>query len=99
MSATAKYATAFSLALAPVFLFIPAMVFAGMGPCTFAHPSIMVLAFLLFVGLEIAAVPRFVSAARSVGKAPLALVGIAIALFLLIFSAVFEFYFVSDFLV
>lgn len=97
MSSAAKYVTAWSLTLAPVALFIPALILAGIGPCSVAHPIVMVVAFLLFVGLEMAALPRFVSAARSIGKAPLAIVGIAIALFLLVFSAVFEFYFLSDY--
>ena len=39
-----------------------------MGPCAMAHPEVMILAFLLFVGLEIAAFPRFVRAARTNGK-------------------------------
>ena len=55
------------------------------------------IAFLLFVGLEIAALPRFVGAARSVGKAPLAIVGISVALFLLSFSALLEYYFLADY--
>jgi len=40
---------------------------------------------------EIAALSRLVSAAGSVGKAPLAIFGIAIALFLLFFRTVFEY--------
>jgi hypothetical protein len=64
MAATAMYATAWSLTLAPIILFLPAVILAGMGPCSFAHPLVLVIALLLFVGLEIAALPQFVRAAR-----------------------------------
>ena len=97
MAAVAKYATAWSLTLAPVLLFIPALMLAGMGPCAFAHPLVLVIAFLLFVGLEIAALPRFVQAARSAGKAPLAIIGLAMAVLLLILSAVMEYYVAADY--
>lgn len=97
MSTIAEYAAAWSLTLAPVLLFIPAVALAGMGPCSFAHPTVMVIAFLLFAALEIAALPRFVRAARSVGKAPIAMVGISMALFLLVLSTVLEYYFVADY--
>jgi len=97
MLANSKYAAAWSLTLAPLFLFIPAFLLAGMGPCSFAHPLVMVAALLLFVGLEIAALPRFVRAARSVGKGALAMIGIGMALFLLFLSAVLEYYFVAEY--
>ncbi len=97
MSAIAKYATAWSLTLAPVLLLIPAVMLAGIGPCAMAHPEVMVLAFLLFVGLEIAALPQYVRAARTVGKAPLAMVGIALALIILAFSAVMEYYVAAEY--
>lgn len=97
MSAIAKYATAWSLTLAPVLLFIPAVVLAGIGPCAVAHIEVLVIAFLLFVALEIAALPRFVRAARSVGKASLAMIGIAVALVLLVFSAVMEYYVAAEY--
>lgn len=97
MSAITRYAEAWSLTLAPILLFIPALVLAGMGPCAMAHPEVMVIAFLLFVGFEIAAMPQFVRAARSTGKAPLAIIGIVVALVSMIFSAVMEYYFAADY--
>lgn len=97
MSAIARYSAAWGLTLAPVFLIIPALMLAGMGPCAMAHPEVMVMAFLLFVGLEIAALPRFVRAARTVGKVPLAMIGMAVALVILGFSAVMEYYIAADY--
>ena len=97
MAAIAKYATAWSLTLAPIVLFIPAVALAGMGPCTFAHPLVLVIAFLLFVGLEIAALPQFVCAARAAGKAPLAMNGMGMAVLLLILSAVMEYYVAAEY--
>lgn len=49
------------------------------------------------VALEIAALPRFVRAARSVGKAPLAMIGITMALVILVFSAVMEYYVAAEY--
>jgi hypothetical protein len=97
MSSIAKYAAAWSLTLAPILLFIPAVALAGMGPCSFAHPTVLAIAFLLFAGLEIAALPQFVLAARSVGKAQIAMAGMAMALFLLVLNAVLEYYFVAEY--
>jgi len=97
MSAIARYAAAWSLTLAPILLFIPAVILAGMGPCAMAHPEVMVIAFLLFVGLEVAALPQFVRAARTTGKAPLAMIGIAIALVILVFSAVMGYYVTAEY--
>jgi len=62
-----------------------------------AHPEVMILAFLLFVGLEIAALPQFVRAARMSGKAPLAMVGMLVACAILVFCAVMEYYFAADY--
>lgn len=97
MTLTSNYTTAWGLTLAPIVLFIPAFLLAGMGPCSFEHPIVMVMAFLLFVGLEVAALPRFVGAARSRGKVPVAIVGIAMALLLLVLNAVLGFYILSDY--
>ena len=97
MATTAKYATAFSLTLAPVLLFIPAVMLAGLGPCGFANPLVLVIAFLLFVALEIAALPQFVRAARAAGKAPLAIIGITMSVLLLVLSAVMEYYVAADY--
>lgn len=68
-----------------------------MGPCSFAHPLALVIAFLLFVGLEIAALPQFVRAARAAGKAPLAIIGMGVALLLLVLSAVMEYYVTAEY--
>ena len=92
-----KYTVAWSFTLAPVLLFIPAFLLAGMGPCTFEHPFVIVTAFLLFIGLEMAALPRFVRAALSAGKAPVAMIGIGLALFLLVLSVALEYYFVAEY--
>lgn len=97
MSAIARYSAAWGLTLAPVFLIIPALMLAGMGPCAMAHPEVMVIAFPLFVGLEIAALPRFVRAARIVGRVPLAMIGMAVALVILIFSAVMAYYVTAEY--
>jgi hypothetical protein len=98
MPLKSKFAVAWALALAPVLLFIPAFLLAGMGPCTFAHPLVMVVAFLLFAAAEIAAVPCFIRNARRSGKSIPALFGIGLALFLLALSAAFEFLTVTDYL-
>lgn len=97
MAAIARYATAWSLTLGPVLLFIPALMLAGMGPCGVAHPAVLAIAFLLFVGLEVAALPQFVRAARTTGKALLAMIGMAMALFLMISSAVMGYYATAEY--
>jgi hypothetical protein len=97
MSAIARYATAWSLTLAPVLLFVPALALAGIGPCGMAHPAVMVVAFLLFVGLEAAALPQFVRAARTAGKALLAMIGMGMALCILLFSAVLGYYATAEY--
>ena len=84
--------------MAPVFLFIPAFILAGMGPCSFEHPFVVVSAFVLFIGFELAAVPCFVKAARNAGKAISAMFGIGLALFLLLLSVAFEFTIIGDYL-
>lgn len=68
MSAIARYSAAWGLTLAPVFLIISPLMLAGMGPCAMAHPEVMVIAFPLFAGLEIAALPRVVRAAGIVAR-------------------------------
>ena len=97
MSALARYATAWSLTLAPVLLFVPALVLAGVGSCGLAHPEVMAIAFLLFVGLEFAALPQFVRAARATGKALLAMVGMTMALGIMVFSAVMGYYATTEY--
>ena len=92
-----KFATAWALALAPVILFIPAFMLAGMGPCTFAHPLVIVVAFLLFIVLEIAALPCFVNAARSAGKVINAMFGMGFAVLLLLLSIALEYYAVTEY--
>ena len=94
----AKFAVGWGLALAPVLLFIPAVMLAGMGPCGYAHPWVMVAALAVFVVLELAAVPCFIRDARRAGKSIPAMFGISFALFLLVLSATFEFLTVTDYL-
>jgi len=93
---SSRFSTAWILAASPVLLFVPAFMLAGMGPCTFSHPSVIVIAFLLFIGLEVAAMRTFVLAARSAGKAAVAMIGMALALFLLVLSAALEYYAVME---
>ena len=59
--------------------------------------SLTLAPILLFTGFEIAALPQFVRAAQSTGKAPLAIVGIVVALVIMVFSAVMEYYFAADY--
>ena len=92
-----KFATAWCLALAPVILFIPAFMLAGMGPCTFSHPIVLVLALLLFVCLEVAAILSFVKAARSDGRVVRAMIGLALALILLVFNAALGYYVTAEY--
>jgi hypothetical protein len=94
----AKFAVGWALALAPVLLFIPAVMLAGMGPCGYAHPLVMVAALAVFVVLELAAVPCFIRDARRAHKSIPAMFGISFALFLLVLSATFEFLTVTDYL-
>ena len=101
MPLKSKFAVAWSLALAPVLLFIPAITLAGMGPCSYAHPFVMVAALALFVVLELAAVPYFIRGARCAGRgisALSAIFGISLALVLLVLSLAFEFLTVTDYL-
>jgi len=97
MPVNSRFAVAWSLALAPVCLFIPAFLLAGMGPCTYTHPLVIVGAFLLFICLELAALPRFVTAARSSGKAIGAMIGMGLALLLLVACIAFEYSAVTDY--
>jgi hypothetical protein len=94
---TSQFAVAWMLALAPVVLFIPAFMLAGMGPCTFSHPWVIVAAFLLFIVLELAALPCFVKAARSAGKVLGAMIGMGLAILLLLLSVALEYYTVADY--
>jgi uncharacterized membrane protein len=82
MSSTASFRHAWGIALAPALLFLPAFWLARMGPCTFSHPTVMLIASLIFIGLEIAALTMFVRAFRlsvsvvaGIGFAVLLLVG------------------------
>ena len=61
---TNGYRSAYEMTLAPVVLFFPAFWLAGMGPCTFSHPIIMLIAAILFVTLEIAALRVFLRGFR-----------------------------------
>jgi len=72
------------------------LILAWAGACSMAHPVVMVITFRLFVGTPDCRSVAVVGAAGSVGEAPLATVGIAIALFLF-FSTVFEFYFLCGY--
>ena len=97
MSVKSRFALAWSLTLSPVLLFLPAFMLAGMGPCAFSHPLVMVVAFLLFISLEIAAMPTFVGAARASGKALSAIIGIGLALFLLVAGLFLEYSMVAEY--
>jgi uncharacterized membrane protein len=97
MAVKSQFALAWSLALAPIVLFIPAFALAGMGPCTFSHPLVLVVALLLFVILEIASLPNFVRSARATGRAWGAMIGIGLALVLLLVNAFLEYYVVAEY--
>jgi len=90
-------ALAWAFALAPIVLVIPAFLLAGMGPYAFTHPFVLVVAFLLFIGLEVTALFRFVKVARS-GAAALAMVGMGLALVMLVLNAALEYYVAAEYL-
>jgi hypothetical protein len=85
------------MTLAPVVLFIPAFMLAGMGPCTFSHPLVLVAALLLFIVLEILSLPNFVSSARATGQAVGPMIGIGFALLLLVVNLTLEYYVVAEY--
>lgn len=94
---TSRFAVAWMLALAPVVLLVPAVMLAGLGPCTFSRPWVIVVAFLLFIVLELTALPCFVRAARSAGKVLSAMIGMGLAILLLLLSVALEYYTVVDY--
>jgi hypothetical protein len=96
-SVSSKFATAWALALSPLVLFVPAFVLAGIGSSTFVHPLVIVAAFLLFIVLELAALPCFVKAARSAGRVINAMIGMGLAFVLLILSLALEYYAVTEY--
>ena len=85
------------MTLAPVVLFIPAFMLAGMGPCTFSHPLVLVVALLLFIVLEILSLPNFVRSARATGRAIGPMIGIGFALVLLAINAMLEYYLLAEY--
>jgi len=95
MPVKSKFVVPWVLALAPVLLFIPAVMLAGIGPCDFSHPSVLIIAFLIFIVLEAASLPRFVRAARATGRAIGAMIGMGLAVIVLFLSAVLEYYTVT----
>lgn len=97
MPAKSNLAVAWSLTLAPVILFVPAFMLAGLGPCSFSHPLVLVAALLLFIVLEIASLPNFVRSARATGRAVIPMIGIGIALVLLGMNAMLEYYLVAEY--
>jgi len=99
MALNKNVVTPWALTFAPIVLFIPAFLLAGMGPCTFSHPLVIVIAFLIFIGCELAALPRFVAAPRSTGGGGRAIVGIGLALLMLVLCVALEYFFVTDYLV
>jgi hypothetical protein len=95
MPLKSKFAIAWILALAPLLLFIPALMLAGIGPCAVSHPYVLSVAFLLFIVLEAASLPRFVRAARATGRAIGAMIGMGLAVVMLFLSAVLGYYTVT----
>jgi hypothetical protein len=85
------------MTLAPIVLFVPAFLLAGMGPCSFSHPLVLVAALLLFVVLEILSLPNFVRSARVTGQAMVPMIGIGFALILLAINAMLEYYVVAEY--
>ena len=94
---TSKFAFAWLLTLSPFVLFVPAFMLAGMGPCTFAHPFIIVAAFLLFIVLELGALPCFVKSARASGRVTGAMIGMGLSLLLLVLNMALEYYAVAEY--
>ena len=92
-----KFAVAWLLALSPLALFMPAFRLARMGAYSFSHPLVMVAAFLLFILLEVAALPCFVTSARVAGRVFSAMIGMGLSCILLLLSVALEFYTVSDY--
>jgi hypothetical protein len=97
MPPRSKLAVAWSMTLAPVVLFIPAFMLAGMGPCSFSHPLVLVAALLLFIVLEVLSLPNFVTSARASGRAIVPMIGIGFALILLAVNAIVEYYVVAEY--
>jgi hypothetical protein len=68
------------MTLLPIVLFLPAFWLADIGPCTFAHPAVLLLAAPLFVALNIGGLRIFVRNLRgsihSLLGAGLALLGL-----------------------
>jgi len=95
MQVKSKFVVPWVFALAPIFLFIPALMLAGIGPCAVSHPYVLSVAFLLFIGLEAASLPRFVRAARATGRAIGAMIGMGLAVIVLFLSAVLGSYTVT----
>jgi hypothetical protein len=52
VTAKGKLAVAWTLLPAPIILFIPAFALAGLGPCAFRYPLVMVVANALFAVME-----------------------------------------------
>jgi hypothetical protein len=97
MPARSKLAVAWGMTLAPIVLFVPAFMLAGMGPCSFSHPLVLVAALLLFIVLEILSLPNFVRSARATGQALGPMIGIGFALILLTVNAMLEYYVVAEY--
>ena len=95
MPVKSKFVVPWLFALAPIFLFIPALMLAGIGPCAVSHPYVLSVACLLFIGLEAASLPRFVRAARATGRAIGAMIGMGLAVIVLFLSAVLGSYTVT----
>ncbi len=97
MPLKSRFVVAWSLALTPVVLFIPALMLAGMGMCGFTEPLVPAVAFLMFIVVEVASIRCFVQAARSSGKAIGAIFGIGLAAILLVANATLEFWVTADY--
>jgi len=76
-------------------LFIPAFALAGMGPCAFQYPLVMVVADALFVGMEGTAL-WFFAKNRPISIAPCC--GLALASMMLVLTICVDLLLVTDYM-
>ena len=95
MTAKRKLAIAWTLLPAPIILFIPAFALAGMGPCAFQYPLVMVVADALFVGMEGTAL-WFFAKNRPISIGPCC--GLALASMMLVLTICVDLLLVTDYM-
>jgi hypothetical protein len=87
-------AIAWALLAAPVILFIPAFAIAGIGPCAFRYPKVIVVADALFAAMEGSALGLFAkSRPTSIGTR----VGCVLTFVMIVVTVLFELLLVADY--